>query len=109
MKKYLLLLVFISAFSFARSQNVGIGTSTPNVNAKLDIVDSTGGILIPRMDSLHRVRIPNTQGLMVYETNTNSFWYNDGIKWYQINIVPPPAAPVADQAALSHLYLIKGF
>lgn len=63
---------------------MGIGTNTPNSNAKLDIVDSIRGILIPRVDSLHRKAIPNTKGLLIYDTNYNSFWYNNGSTWLNI-------------------------
>jgi Protein of unknown function (DUF1566) len=66
------------------SQNVGIGTNNPNANAKLDISDSAKGILIPRMDSTHRKNIPNTNGLMVYDTTTKCFWFNNGISWVNI-------------------------
>ena len=68
----------------ASAQNVGIGTSSPNANSKLDITATDKGILIPRMDSVHRKAIPNTVGLLVYDNTTNSFWYNDGAAWQNI-------------------------
>ena len=87
------------------AQNVGIGTTTPNGNAKLEVADSNKGILIPRIDSAHRVSIPNTQGLLVYETNSNCFWYNDGTIWLKLVV----SIPVADKYAMTHMYLIRGF
>ncbi len=77
-------LLFITGLFFMQtgfSQNIGIGTNSPNVNAKLDIADSIRGILIPRMDSTHRKNIPNTIGLMVYDTTTKCFWFNNGSNW----------------------------
>ncbi|HTE12199.1 MAG TPA: tail fiber domain-containing protein [Chitinophagaceae bacterium] len=64
-----------------QAQNVGIGTSSPNTNAKLDITATDKGLLIPRMDSVHRKAISNTIGLLVYDSTTKSFWYNNGAAW----------------------------
>jgi len=64
-----------------QAQNVGIGTSSPNANAKLDITATDKGVLIPRMDSVHRKAIPGTIGLLVYDSTTKSFWYNNGAAW----------------------------
>jgi len=33
------------------------------------------------MDSVHRKAIPNTVGLLVYDSTTKSFWVNDGAAW----------------------------
>ncbi len=63
------------------AQNVGIGNSSPHPNAKLDITATDKGVLIPRMDSTHRKAIPNTIGLLLYDSTTNSFWYNNGTAW----------------------------
>ena len=84
------------------TQSIGIGTTTPNSNAKLDIVDSTKGILIPRMNSIHKNNIPNTKGLMVFDTDTNSFWYNDGTNWQELLISQ-------DKKILTHIYLSTSF
>jgi len=69
----------------AQAQNVGIGTSSPNANAKLDITATDKGVLIPRMDSVHRKSIPNTIGLLVYDSTTQSFWYNNGTAWLNVS------------------------
>ena len=65
------------------AQNVGINNdgSKPNVNAILDVKAFNKGILIPRTSTTSRIAIPNTKGLMVYDTTTNSFWYNNGTAW----------------------------
>ena len=77
MKKKLLLLPFLLvAIFFANGQNVGIGTITPHASAQLDITSTSKGILVPRMRSRDRNLIfsPAT-GLLVYDTDTNSFWF----------------------------------
>lgn len=84
--QYFTVVLFISLFSVeSKSQNnVGIGTSTPDPWALVDMVSvqvnpGQKGLLIPRMDSTLRKSIgpvpaiPN--GLLVYDTDYNCFFY----------------------------------
>jgi len=68
---------------FGHAQNVAINTdaSQPNKNAILDVKSGNKGILIPRMTTEARNRIPNTQGLLVYDISTDNFWFNTGRGW----------------------------
>ncbi len=68
------------------AQNVGINTdgALPNPNAILDIKSGTKGLLIPRMSTPARLAIPNTKGLLVYDSTTNNFWYNTGNEWQSL-------------------------
>jgi Calx-beta domain len=88
MKKIFLLINGCFLFVLAFSQNVGIGTPTPNNYAILDIKSDTKGILIPRMDSSSRKQIPNIRGLLVYDTSTNTLWHNNGSVWVNYYIIP---------------------
>lgn len=81
MKKILLLLLLTAIYTLGFSQSVGIGTDTPDTNAILEIRSDTKGLLIPRMDSTARKALPDTKGMMVYDTTTNSFWFNTGESW----------------------------
>ncbi len=49
-------------------------------------VESNGtGILIPRMTTTERNAISSPQeGLLLFDTNTNTFWYYDGGSWKEI-------------------------
>ena len=88
MKKILYLLLVNFSLQFpAVSQSVSINTdgSRPDANAMLDIKASDKGLLIPRMDSVSRKAIPSTKGLLVYDTTTNSFWYNNGVIWNNLS------------------------
>lgn len=68
------------------SQSVGILTSTPDPSAALDIQTRTKGLLIPRMNSTNRDDIMNpADGLLIYNTETESFWYSQGLTWYELN------------------------
>ena len=65
---------------------VGIGTSTPNANAALEISATDKGLLIPRLTIAQRTTIISPpQGLMVYQTDGTAgggpqtgFWYYAG-------------------------------
>ncbi|MEO6404397.1 MAG: hypothetical protein ABIY51_15615 [Ferruginibacter sp.] len=67
--------------------NVGIGTITPNNSALLEVASTSKGLLMPRMSSGQRTAIVSpAQGLQVYDTNTNSFWYFNGSGWIEQTI-----------------------
>ncbi len=87
MKKIFIILFAVISCKYIQAQSVGIGTSTPNASAQLDIVSplNNKGLLIPRMTSAQRLMIPSpiAPGLMVYETTTNSFWFYNGSSWVQ--------------------------
>lgn len=96
MKKFflsLLLLVFaLSAFS----QGVAINNNSAvaDNSAMLDVSSSTKGILIPRMNTAQKTAIISpARGLLVYDSDTQSFWYWNGISWKEVlnnssNITP---------------------
>lgn len=64
------------------AQSVGIGTSTPNAAALLDVTSTTKGMLIPRMTQAQRDAITSPPaGLMIFNTSTNSFNFHTGTLW----------------------------
>ena len=77
----LLLIITIKPNTFAQTIAVNSDGSPPNSNAMLDIKAFNKGLLIPRTSTTSRIAIPNTKGLLVYDTTTNSFWYNTGTTW----------------------------
>ncbi|MBL0325200.1 MAG: hypothetical protein IPP61_08470 [Cytophagaceae bacterium] len=67
----------------ATKDNVGIGTSTPDQSAVLDIQSANKGLLIPRLtvDQRNNIASP-ANGLMIYQTNEKSgFYFYDGDAW----------------------------
>jgi len=84
-KRLLLLLTLALGLSALKgsSQNVSINedASPPNPNAILDIKSFNKGLLIPRMSTTSRLAIPNTRGLLVYDTTASAFFYNTGSAW----------------------------
>jgi hypothetical protein len=88
MKKYYLFLAFLLPGMLVSGQQVGIGTVTPNASAQLDITSNTSGLLIPRMNTAERTAIPvdlTTDGLLVYDTDTKSFFYHNSTDWVEIS------------------------
>ncbi len=86
MKKTILSIIIciITAISFAQN-NVGIGTATPSSSALLDITSTTKGLLIPRMTTAQRSAIAApAKGLMVFDNDSNSFWFYNGSAWINI-------------------------
>ena len=82
----LIVLIIFFLPNVISAQNISINNdgSKPNANAMLDVKAFNKGILIPRTSTTSRTAIPNTKGLLVYDTTINSFYYNDGSAWQQI-------------------------
>src|SRR3954471_10160935 len=80
---FIVMLLFLFLNATLRAQNVAINTdgSKADPNAIVDIKSSGKGLLIPRMTTAQRIRIPQTMGLMVFDLTTKSFWYSDGQSW----------------------------
>src|SRR5258705_6127121 len=69
-------------------QNVAINSTgaLPHASAQLDVSSNNKGFLIPRMTSMQRTTISTpATGLMVFDTNTNSFWFFNGILWVDLS------------------------
>lgn len=77
------LLALFMLFPILFYAQVGIGTTTPNPSAALDIESTTSGILIPRMTMAQRDAITTpADGLLIYQTdNTIGFYYFNGTSW----------------------------
>jgi len=81
MKKLLFTLIaitIITAVSFA--QNTGIGTTTPDTSAKLEVASTTQGFLPPRMTTAQRDDIATpARGLFIYNLDTECLDYYNSI------------------------------
>ncbi len=70
--------------NFEQSLSVNEAGADPHASAILDLASSEKGLLIPRMTTSQRTAITGTEGLMVYDTTTDSFWYHDGALWNNV-------------------------
>jgi hypothetical protein len=79
MKKVILVLAFFLVFLNGNAQT-GIGTTTPDASAKLEVAATNKGFLLPRMTATQRAAIASpATGLMVYQTDAPSgFYVNTG-------------------------------
>lgn len=84
MKKYIITLLLAIYGHCVLSQMAISETATiANQGAMLDLISNNKGLAIPRMTEANRLAISATQGLLVFETNTKSFWYHNGSNWVQ--------------------------
>ncbi|WP_394368790.1 NHL repeat-containing protein [Hymenobacter guriensis] len=88
----LALLLVAPAAVFA--QNVGIGTTTPDASAALDVKATDKGLLPPRLTSAQRAAIPSpATGLLVYQTDgVAGYYYFSGTAWLNLSTGIQPDA-----------------
>lgn len=78
MKKLLLsVITILTAANMFAQQNVGIGTTTPDASAVLDLAATDKGFLVPRVSQVERLAIVNpARGLMVYDIDADCFYFS---------------------------------
>jgi len=82
MKTLIFALLTFALIQFAHGQSIGIGTSSPNQSAMLDVNSTTRGLLAPRMTTAQRTAIASpAKGLLVYDTDLNSLFHYNGAGW----------------------------
>lgn len=82
MKKIIICLIIILQLQQLHAQSVGIGTTTPDNSAALDVSSTTKGMLIPRMTTAQRNAIPAAaDGLLIYNTTTSQFNQRQASSW----------------------------
>jgi hypothetical protein len=81
----LILLILLIPFTSLHSQGIGVGTTTPDATAILDLTSTNKGILIPRMNSMQRngITLP-AEGLLVFDTDLDAFCYYHNLTWIQL-------------------------
>ena len=100
-----LLLTLGSVNAFAQ---IGIGTTSPNSSAALDITSTSKGLLFPRLTSIERANIANpTAGMIIYCTNCGTKGeleiYN-GSSWVKTsNSAAAAAVPILTTTAISSI------
>ena len=85
MNKALTILVFLALTTPSTAQNVGIGTSTPDASAQLDVSSTTKGFLPPRMTTKERDAIKSpADGLVIFNLNANSLQIKNKSGWFSL-------------------------
>jgi hypothetical protein len=80
MKRLTTLLIGVGISLAGIAQNVGIGTSTPNASALLELQSTNKGLLLPRVADTNAVASP-AKGLVIYSTTANALFYYNGSSW----------------------------
>jgi len=121
MKKYLI--SFLTGLNLFANAQVGIGTSTPNSSAVLDVSSANKGMLIPRITSAQRKAITNPSiGLLLYDTDKGTVMFFDGSAWRAMSFTdqdktdplsrsssqPAPNGAFGTRVAISGNYAILG-
>jgi hypothetical protein len=88
MKKLTILLTAVLFTALSTMAQVAINTNgtDPDNSAMLDVKSTEKGILIPRMTTAQRTGISSpAQGLMVYDTDLDAFYFYDGTEWHGVD------------------------
>lgn len=84
-KLFLLTTIAIQFIASSFAQNVGIGTTTPDTSAQLDVSSTNKGFLPPRMTIAQRSAIPSpVAGLIIWCMDCNQLQVYDGSVWQNI-------------------------
>lgn len=81
----LLFLVVFTTSIFAQNNSVGIGTTTPDNSAILDLVSNNQGLLIPRNNTsgITTITAPS-DGLILYNTDDKCYWFWNNSTWKRL-------------------------
>ncbi len=81
-----LMTIALMQVSHAQAVSINTDNSLPDASSILDVKSITKGMLIPRMTSAQRnaIALP-ASGLLVYDIDTQSFWYRSNIAWVNLS------------------------
>jgi microcystin-dependent protein len=78
--------LFVIVTGLYSQDNVGIGTTTPDASAILDITSTTKGLLPPRMTTTQRNAIASpVAGLVIYNSTDTQFQFYNGTTWQSLS------------------------
>ncbi|RXR31259.1 hypothetical protein EQG68_10255 [Flavobacterium piscinae] len=101
MKLIYLICIFLTLSGYAQ---VGIGTTNPDASSILDISSTTGGLLLPRMNTVQRDAInAPAVGLLIYliEGNVQCLQVFNGTNWENIYCPSTNTVPTANNVTFS--------
>jgi hypothetical protein len=102
----LLLLARLAAQAQATGGSVGIGTTSPNASAALDISATDKGLLPPRLTETQRDAIQNpAAGLVIFNASANQLNVWDGQQWQQL-VLGQAAPPTVFSTPGSYTYTV---
>jgi len=109
LKLTLTLLILNTLYLIPSTAQVGINNdnSEPDASAMLDVKSDSKGMLVPRMSSSQRTMISSpATGLLVFDTDTESFWFKDSNVW--VELVSGNVSKLADADGDTNIVLDDG-
>lgn len=88
-------------FNLNATAQVGVGTETPSTNAMLDVESTSKGFLPPRMSTTEKNNLglalttaasAADEGMIVYDTDLNSYNVWNGAAWIELAFSTPPSS-----------------
>jgi len=103
------LLGMFTTFTASAQNNVGIGTTTPDASAVLELESTSQGFLPPRFSTprMHAISLPS-EGLMVYNTDEKSMCFYNGTDWVDMNGTIVPDLVIGDTYAGGIIFYLDG-
>ena len=84
-KFYVLLIAVLTTASLSAQVSINNDGTNPDGSAMLDVQSTDKGMLVPRMTTAQRNAITSpATGLMVFNTDTGSFWFYNGNNWQEV-------------------------
>lgn len=72
MPKFILILLCVCFYHISYTQNIGVGTNSPDPSAALEVQSQNQGFLLPRMSYNAIMAVANpAEGLMIYDTDNH--------------------------------------
>jgi hypothetical protein len=85
--------------------SIGVGTTTPNASALLDVASTTKGVLLPRMTTVERDAIATpANGLQIYNTTTSALNYYNGSSWQALGVAGSGLGSLGGQTGSSQTF-----
>lgn len=90
--KRLFFIVITLIAATAQSQNVGIGTNSPNSSALLEISSSTKGLLLPRLttSNMNLLQISAPDGMLIYNTDQQGLFIKRNTQFVRLTDTSRP-------------------
>ena len=104
MKKQSLILSILLFALFTANAQIGIGTSTPDASAKLDVTSTNKGFLPPRVTAAQKTAIATpATGLLIFQTDTPAgYYYYNGSVWILLTTtLTGPVTSVGNQTTIT--------
>lgn len=83
--------VILATTGVFAQNNVGIGTTSPNPDAILDLTSTNKGLLLPRLTAGDTAALSNpaNAGMLIFSNTDRVFQFYDGTRWQSISFGDP--------------------